>query len=78
MIAVIDSPELARAYTLDFEQLWDVGIVEEAGRVEPRPIHVDGIEIRPWFCPGLRRRALAPDREGDRPRASAACGSAHR
>ena len=27
-------------------------IVEEAGRVEPRPVHVDGIEIRPWFCPG--------------------------
>ena len=22
------------------------------GRVEPRPVHVDGIEIRPWFCPG--------------------------
>ena len=52
MIAVVDSPELATAYTLDFEQLWDVGIVEEAGRVEPRPVHVDGIEIRPWFCPG--------------------------
>ena len=52
VIAVVDSPELATAYTLDFEQLWDVGIVEEAGRVEPRPVHVDGIEIRPWFCPG--------------------------
>jgi len=52
VIAVVDSPELATAYSLDFEQLWDVGIVEEAGRVEPRPVHVDGIEIRPWFCPG--------------------------
>src|SRR4051812_20813686 len=52
VIVVVDSPELAKAYTLDFEQLWTVGIVEQAGRVEPRPVHVDGIEIRPWFCPG--------------------------
>src|SRR5256885_1307675 len=52
VIAVVDSAELAAAYSLDFEQLWHVGIVEEAGRVEPRPIHVDGIEIRPWFSPG--------------------------
>src|SRR4051794_7661803 len=52
VIAVVDSPELAKAYTLDFEQLWNVGIVEEGGRVEPRPIQVGGIEVRPWFCPG--------------------------
>jgi len=52
VIAVVDSPELARAFTLDFEQLWTVGIVEQAGRVEPRPVQVGGIEVRPWFCPG--------------------------
>ena len=32
------------------------------------PVRVDGIEVRPWFCARLRRRALAPDRKGDRPR----------
>ena len=53
MIVVVDSPELAHAFTLDFEQLWDDGDRRgRAARVEPRPVHVDGIEVRPWFCPG--------------------------
>ncbi len=52
VIAVVDSPELAHAFTLDFEQLWDSGDVAETGTVEPRPVRVDGIEVRPWFCPG--------------------------
>jgi phosphatidylserine/phosphatidylglycerophosphate/cardiolipin synthase-like enzyme len=53
VIAVLDSPELARAFTLNFEELWGSGNVEESGKVEPRPVHVDGIEVRPWFCPGF-------------------------
>jgi phosphatidylserine/phosphatidylglycerophosphate/cardiolipin synthase-like enzyme len=53
VIVVVDSPELAHAFTLDFEQLWSTGIVEESGKVEPRPVRVDGIEVRPWFCPGF-------------------------
>jgi phosphatidylserine/phosphatidylglycerophosphate/cardiolipin synthase-like enzyme len=53
VIAVLDSPELARAFTLDFEELWRNGIVEESGKVEPRPVRVDGVEVRPWFCPGF-------------------------
>jgi phosphatidylserine/phosphatidylglycerophosphate/cardiolipin synthase-like enzyme len=52
VIAIVDSPELAYAFTLDFEQLWTTGNVAEAGRVEPRPVRVDGVEVRPWFCPG--------------------------
>jgi phosphatidylserine/phosphatidylglycerophosphate/cardiolipin synthase-like enzyme len=52
VIAVVDSPELAHAFTLDFEQLWTTGNVAETGKVEPRPVHVDGVEVRPWFCPG--------------------------
>jgi phosphatidylserine/phosphatidylglycerophosphate/cardiolipin synthase-like enzyme len=52
VIAIVDSPELARAFTLDFDQLWSSGDVAESGKVEPRPVQVDGIEIRPWFCPG--------------------------
>ncbi|HZQ65241.1 MAG TPA: phosphatidylserine/phosphatidylglycerophosphate/cardiolipin synthase family protein [Gaiellaceae bacterium] len=53
VIAVVDSPELAHAFTLDFEQLWTTGVVAESGKVEPRPVRVDGVEIRPWFCPGF-------------------------
>ena len=53
VIAVVDSPELAHAFTLDFEQLWESGNVDGTGTVEPRPVRVDGIEVRPWFCPGF-------------------------
>jgi phosphatidylserine/phosphatidylglycerophosphate/cardiolipin synthase-like enzyme len=53
VIVVVDSPELAHAFTLDFEQLWSTGLVEESGKVEPRPVQVDGVEVRPWFCPGF-------------------------
>ncbi len=52
VIITLDSPELAHAFTLDFEQLWATGNVENTGTVEPRPVQVDGIEVRPWFCPG--------------------------
>jgi phosphatidylserine/phosphatidylglycerophosphate/cardiolipin synthase-like enzyme len=53
VIVVADSPELAHAFTLDFEQLWAAGNVADTGQVEPRPVQVDGIEVRPWFCPGF-------------------------
>ena len=53
VIAVVDSPELAHVFTLGFEQLWATGNVFDTGKVEPRPVHVEGIEIRPWFCPGF-------------------------
>jgi phosphatidylserine/phosphatidylglycerophosphate/cardiolipin synthase-like enzyme len=49
----VESPELARAFTLDFEQLWNTGLVEQAGKVDPRPVQVNGVEVRPWFCPGF-------------------------
>jgi phosphatidylserine/phosphatidylglycerophosphate/cardiolipin synthase-like enzyme len=52
VIAVVDSPGLAHAFTLDFEQLWTTGVVEETGKVEPRPVRVGAVEVRPWFCPG--------------------------
>jgi phosphatidylserine/phosphatidylglycerophosphate/cardiolipin synthase-like enzyme len=53
VIAIVDSTELARAFTLNFEELWGRGIVRDSGRVEPRPVHIDGVEVRPWFCPGF-------------------------
>jgi phosphatidylserine/phosphatidylglycerophosphate/cardiolipin synthase-like enzyme len=45
------SPELAYAFVLDFEQLWETGVVEHSGRVDPRPVEVDASEVRPWFTP---------------------------
>jgi phosphatidylserine/phosphatidylglycerophosphate/cardiolipin synthase-like enzyme len=53
VVATVDSPALAHAFTLDFEQLWSSGIVADSGRVEPRPVRVGEIEVRPWFCPGF-------------------------
>jgi phosphatidylserine/phosphatidylglycerophosphate/cardiolipin synthase-like enzyme len=52
VIVRVDAPLLAHAYELDFEHLWDGGNVAAAGRVEPRPVNVDGASVRPWFCPG--------------------------
>jgi phosphatidylserine/phosphatidylglycerophosphate/cardiolipin synthase-like enzyme len=51
VIAIVESRELAHAFSLNFEELWDTGIVEGTGRVEPRPVDVGGIEVRPWFTP---------------------------
>jgi phosphatidylserine/phosphatidylglycerophosphate/cardiolipin synthase-like enzyme len=31
--------------------LWERGTVARTGRVEPRPVDVGGIEVRPWFTP---------------------------
>ena len=47
----IESPQLAHAFTLNFEELWTRLRVDISGRVEPRPVRVDGTEVRPWFCP---------------------------
>ena len=52
LIVTVDSPGLAHAFTLDFEELWKTGVVEQSGFVEPRPVDVDGIRVKPWFTPG--------------------------
>jgi phosphatidylserine/phosphatidylglycerophosphate/cardiolipin synthase-like enzyme len=52
VVVVIDSEQLAKAYTLNLEELWNARDVESTGRVEPRPIQVGNAEVRPWFCPG--------------------------
>lgn len=52
VVVVIESEQLARAYTLNLDELWTARDVESTGRVEPRPIHVGEAEVRPWFCPG--------------------------
>jgi phosphatidylserine/phosphatidylglycerophosphate/cardiolipin synthase-like enzyme len=51
VIATVDSPKIAYAYTLAFGQLWDSGIVERSGKVDPRPEQVGEGQVRAWFCP---------------------------
>ncbi len=58
VIVTVDSPELAAAFAADFEELWSTGEVERSGFVEPNPVQVGGVEVRPWFTPG-RGEALS-------------------
>ena len=51
VIVTIVSREIAYAYSLAFEQLWERGEVEGTGNVDPRPEDVDGARVRAWFCP---------------------------
>jgi phosphatidylserine/phosphatidylglycerophosphate/cardiolipin synthase-like enzyme len=53
VIVTVESEEVARAFTLDFEGLWQQGDVERSGFVEPRPVDVGGTRMRPWFTPGF-------------------------
>jgi len=53
VVVTVDSDELARAFTLDFEELWTTGEVERSGFAEPRPVEVGDIRVRPWFTPGF-------------------------
>jgi len=53
VVVSLDSPELAKAFTLDFDELWRDGDVERSGFAEPRPVEVGGTKVRPWFTPGF-------------------------
>src|SRR6476646_7439883 len=53
VVVTVESEEIARAFVLDFEGLWQDADVERSGFVEPRPVEVDGIKVRPWFTPGF-------------------------
>ena len=52
VIVRVASEAIARAYSLDFGQLWGAENVERAGRVEPRPVDIGAAKVRAWFCPG--------------------------
>ena len=51
VVAVVDSPELATAFSINFEELWRGESVRDSGDVEPRRVHVGDAVVRPWFCP---------------------------
>ncbi len=53
VIVTVESEPLAHAYALNFSELWRRDLIEQTGFVEPRPVEVDGIEVRPWFTPGF-------------------------
>jgi phosphatidylserine/phosphatidylglycerophosphate/cardiolipin synthase-like enzyme len=48
VVAIVRDAAIAKAYELDFGQLWSTADVMKTGFVDPR--EVDG--IRPWFTPG--------------------------
>lgn len=50
VIATATSPQIAYAYMLTFDQLWERGNVAGTGS-DPRPQDVDGARVRAWFCP---------------------------
>jgi phosphatidylserine/phosphatidylglycerophosphate/cardiolipin synthase-like enzyme len=52
IIVVVESRAVAAAYTMDFEQLWTTGSVEQSGFVDPNPIPVGERRVRTWFSPG--------------------------
>ena len=51
VIVTVSSKEIAYAYHLAFEELWNRGDVAGTGDVDPRPADVDGAQVRPWFTP---------------------------
>jgi phosphatidylserine/phosphatidylglycerophosphate/cardiolipin synthase-like enzyme len=53
VIVTVTSAELAHAFALNFDELWNGSDVEHSGFVEPRPVEVDGRRVRPWFTPGF-------------------------
>ena len=51
VIVTVESPQIAYAYSLAFEQLWGRGDVAGTGDVDPRPADADGARVRAWFTP---------------------------
>lgn len=52
IVRVLGSDDLATAFSVTFEHLWERGVVEKSG-AQPRPVQVDGVTVRPWFCPAF-------------------------
>ena len=51
VVAIVTSTQLALAYGLNFDELWETGDVVGSGHVQPRPVDVGAVEVRPWFAP---------------------------
>jgi phosphatidylserine/phosphatidylglycerophosphate/cardiolipin synthase-like enzyme len=46
------APELAAEFAQNFEELWTKRNVDASGHQEPRPLEIDGHNVRAWFTPG--------------------------
>ena len=53
VIVMVESREIATAYSMAFGELWERQDVMKSGYVEPREARVDGNKVRAWFCPGF-------------------------
>jgi phosphatidylserine/phosphatidylglycerophosphate/cardiolipin synthase-like enzyme len=53
IVVTVSSAALGRAFALNFDELWSELDVEHSGFVEPRPVDVDDVRVRPWFTPGF-------------------------
>jgi len=58
VVVLVSSPEVAAAFSVNFEELWEKRKVERSGHVDPVAISVGGATVRAWFCPG-RGKALS-------------------
>ena len=52
IVRVLGAQPLAHAFGLEFDALWSKPVVENSGRVQPRPVKVGDAQVRPWFTPG--------------------------
>ncbi len=67
VIVTVASPELASAYTQDFEGLWQQPVVATSGRVNQGWVQLaDGTGIRAYFCPGRALKLVHADGTGVR------------
>ena len=58
VVVLVSSPEVAAAFSVNFEELWEKRKVERSGHVDPVAISVGDATVRAWFCPG-RGKALS-------------------
>ena len=62
VIVTVESREIAYAYTLAFGQLWESGVVEHSGDVDPRPEEVGDLASAPGSAPSTARRSRTGSR----------------
>jgi phosphatidylserine/phosphatidylglycerophosphate/cardiolipin synthase-like enzyme len=52
VVAIVESKELAAAYSRNFGELWDRQQLSESGKWDAIEVAVGGARVRPWFTPG--------------------------
>ncbi len=70
-IVIAESVQLAHAFWLNFEELWETAEVARSGFVEPRPVDVGANRGAALVHAGPRREPRAPDRQAHRRRQAA-------